>query len=182
MALLPDELSAGAITLRRFQLDMVDASYQATRASQRELRRWMTWALEEPLLEHLRTFFDQSHEKFERDEDWGYAMFDDAARELVGGCGLHPRDDPTHPEIGYWVRSDRTGRGYATSAARALAAAAFRHLPTIEGVKIRMDQANLASAAVPPKLGFRLEREEDRPIETEGHTGRGFVWVLERPS
>jgi RimJ/RimL family protein N-acetyltransferase len=49
-------------------------------------------------------------------------------------------------------------------------------------VKVRMDQANQASAAIPAKLGFRLDLEEDRPIVTKGHTGKGFVWVLDRPS
>jgi RimJ/RimL family protein N-acetyltransferase len=150
-------------------------------ASRDELQRWMVWAGGEPSRERNLAFLEGSEKKFDDDLDWGYAMTEGDG-EVVGGCGLHPREDPEHPEIGYWVRSDRTGRGYATSAARALADAAFQNLPYIDQVKVRMDQGNIASAAVPPKLGFRLEREEDRPIETTGHTGRGFIWVLDRPS
>ena len=47
---------------------------------------------------------------------------------------------------------------------------------------IRMDQANLASAAVPPKMGFSFSGEEDRETAAKGHTGRGFIWMLNLPN
>jgi RimJ/RimL family protein N-acetyltransferase len=58
--------------------------------------------------------------------------------------------------------------------------AAFDCLATVEHVEIRMDRANDASAAVPRKLGFLLDRAEDRPIQTPGHTGHGLVWAMTR--
>ena len=99
---------------------------------------------------------------------------------MVGGAGLHPRAGPESIEIGYWVRSDRTGRGYATAAAGALTQAAFAHLDGIDRVEIRMDRANRASAAVPPKLGFRLIGHEAREILAPGHSGEGLIWALDR--
>jgi hypothetical protein len=46
-----------------------------------------------------------------------------------------------------------------------------------------MDQANRASAAIPPKLGFRLEGEETmRDVVTSGHTGKGWIWTRVRES
>jgi RimJ/RimL family protein N-acetyltransferase len=59
--------------------------------------------------------------------------------------------------------------------------AAFEFLDGIDQVVVRMDVANGASAAIPPKLGFRLEGEEDREIAAQAHTGRGYVWVIDRP-
>jgi ribosomal-protein-serine acetyltransferase len=105
-------------------------------------------------------------------------IFERHSGEVVGAAGLHVGTDPECPEIGYWVRSDRTGRGYATRAARALVEAAFSLLPEARQVTIRMDHANLASAAIPPKLGFSLQGEEVREVVAQGHTGKGFVWVL----
>ncbi len=43
-----------------------------------------------------------------------------------------------------------------------------------------MDQGNLASASMPPKIGYRLLGVEARKIETPGHNGRGLVWVRDR--
>jgi RimJ/RimL family protein N-acetyltransferase len=153
--------------------------YDATVASFDELHQWMTWAHEMPTREVLVEFLIGAQAHFDRDEDWNYALIEKSSGAVVGSSGLHFKGDPRSREIGYWVRSDRTRRGYATSAARALSEAAFRFLP-IDRVTIRMDKANVASASVPPKIGFRLLGEEDRPLETPGHTGTGLIWIRDR--
>lgn len=123
----------------------------------------------------------RAHERaFDGDKDDGYFLIERSTGELVGGAGLHPKEGKI-AEIGYWVRSDRTGRGYATSAAKALTAAALDYLPDVIKVIIRMDRGNLASAAVPPKLGYTLEGEEVfREMATSGHTGMGWIWAQSR--
>jgi RimJ/RimL family protein N-acetyltransferase len=160
---------------------MSDAFYDATMASFDELHQWMVWANEVPTRAALAEFLIAAEVLFDRDEDWNYALVEKSTGEVVGSAGLHVKDDPDSREIGYWVRSDRTRRGYATSAATALSDAAFRLLE-IDRVIIRMDKANVASASVPPKIGFRLLGEEDRPRETPGHTGTGLIWVRNRDS
>ena len=181
MALLPDVLPAGPIELRRWRQDHLDRILDAVAASFPELHRWMPWAETMPTpagqLEVLRA----GEAAFDADQEWAYVVVEPETEELVGAAGLHPRSGPGTVEIGYWIRTDRTGRGYATDTAGALAAVAFTHLPGLEQVEIRMDQANVASAAVPPKLGFRLLGHEERDILTPGHTGQGLVWVLDRP-
>ena len=89
--------------------------------------------------------------------------------------------DPDGLEIGYWTRTDRTGRGYATTAARALTDAAFTSALEIERVEAHMEQENLASVAVPRKLGYSLQLEADREALPPCHTGSGgFIWKMER--
>jgi RimJ/RimL family protein N-acetyltransferase len=160
---------------------MIDAIFKASIASFNELRQWMVWAREIPSRHALLEFLESAETLFDDDHGWNYVLVEKATNEIVGSSGMHLRDDPECPEIGYWVRTDRTGRGYATSAANAIANAAFHYLP-VNQVKIRMDQANIASASVPPKIGFRLLAIEDRPVETPGHTGKGFIWVRDRAS
>jgi RimJ/RimL family protein N-acetyltransferase len=179
MALLPDQLDGGDIELRRARPEMSDAIYDATVVSFEELHQWMTWANDVLSRAALEEFLNSAQALFERDEDCNYVLIEKSSGDLVGSSGLHSKGDPDSREIGYWVRSDRTGRGYATSTARALAEAAFRFLP-IDRVVIRMDKANVASASVPPKIGFRLLGEEERPLETPGHTGTGLIWVRDR--
>jgi RimJ/RimL family protein N-acetyltransferase len=179
MASLPDRLDAGEIELRRALPEMADAIYEATVASFNELHQWMIWARERPTLEALSEFLTAAQALFDDDQDWNYVLVERVSGDIVGSSGMHLKDDPECPEIGYWVRTDRTGRGYATSAAGAIADAAFTYLP-VNQIKIRMDEANVASASIPPKIGFRLLKIEDRPLETPGHTGRGFIWVRDR--
>jgi RimJ/RimL family protein N-acetyltransferase len=56
-------------------------------------------------------------------------------------------------EIGYWLRTDATGAGYATEAVKLLVRLAFDLLQA-ERIEIRCDARNARSAAVPRRLGF----------------------------
>ena len=180
MTVLPEELPGAALVLRRWRLPMAGEMARAIERSALELQRWMPWARDDVSRAQLEHILIELEASFDNDTEWNYAIVETASEELVGSCGLQRVGDPLCPEIGYWIRSDRTGRGYATMSAGALARTAFQFLEDLERIKIRMDQANLASAAVPPKLGFTLDHEEDREIVTSGHTGRGFVWILRR--
>jgi RimJ/RimL family protein N-acetyltransferase len=64
-------------------------------------------------------------------------------------------------------------------AVQMLVGAASGYLDAATRIVIRMDQANLASASVPRKLGFTLDAREDREITAKSHTGRGYVWILD---
>ena len=152
----------------------------AVETSLPELRRWMPWAQQMPTAHEELEFLRASEAPFEAGVEWGYLLYEVDGRQMVGGTGLHQRVAPDELEIGYWVRSDRTGRGYATAAARTLTNTAFVALPHLERLEIHVDQANAASAAIPRKLGFALQREEDSEVLAPGESGRDHVWVLER--
>ena len=169
------------LVIRRWRASHVDAALAAVERSYRELRQWMPWASEPPTRESLAGFLARTGAEIGSDVEMGFGLFD-AAGELVGALGLHGRRGPGVLEIGYWIRSDRTGRGYATAAVRALTDAAFASFPQVERVQIRCDPANGASAAIPPKLGYRLEGEEPSEILAAGQTGSQLVWVIRRSS
>jgi len=177
---LPETLTTEALDLRRwdnaFALEMV----KAVNVSLAELRAWMPWAQGDTTVGDMRIIFSKSLVDFEQGKAWNYCLFEKSSGELVGSAGLHREEDPDCPEIGYWIRTDRTRRGYATQAARALAQAAFAFLGDVHRVKICVDQANTASAAVARKLGFHFLREEVQAIEATAHTGTVAVWVIGR--
>jgi RimJ/RimL family protein N-acetyltransferase len=181
MALLPATLSADGLELRSWNPTFVDAMLIAIQESLPELQLWMHWAQTMPTGASLRGVLAQGKDDFDADRNWDYSIFEKQSGDLVGGAGLHRTEDPSCFEIGYWVHSHRTGKGYATIAARAIVGAAFRYLNNASQIMIRMDVGNLASASVPPKLGFSLIQQEDREILAKGHTGRAYVWALNRP-
>jgi RimJ/RimL family protein N-acetyltransferase len=71
-------------------------------------------------------------------------------------------------EIGWVIRPDVSGRGYATEAVRALVDAAFRQLG-VRRVVARIDAENDASARLAERVGMRLEA---RLVENEWYNGR----------
>jgi RimJ/RimL family protein N-acetyltransferase len=178
VAKLPDVLRSGDLTLRRWDTAFVEGLLSAIEDSYPELADWMPWAQSVPSKERLLAVLAEGDSDFDADRCWEYVLFD-SLDTVVGAAGI--RTELGRPAIGYWVRSGYTGRGYATVATQTLVDAAFEFLDGIDQVVVRMDVANGASAAIPPKLGFRLEGEEDREIAAQAHTGRGYVWVIDRP-
>jgi ribosomal-protein-serine acetyltransferase len=182
MALLPETLTADGLELRSWDPTSVDVMLRAIEESFPELQLWMSWAQTMPSGESLREVLVQGKADFDANRNWDYSIFEERSGALVGGAGLHRTDDPSCFEVGYWVHTHRVRRGYATAATRALVEAAFRYLSDASRIVIRMDVGNVASASVPPKLGFVLTQQEDREILAKGHTGRGYVWALDRPT
>lgn len=174
----PEELPAGPVTLVRYRGDETGALLRAASESLDHLRPWMPWAAEPPTLEAQSAWVRQSVDQWATGEMFSYWLRGPGG-ELVGGAGLHRRLGPGAVEIGYWVRADRTRRGYATAAAAALTTAGFS-LPGIERVEIHCDEANVASAGVPKRLGYRLDRVEDDAVQAPGETGRSMVWMIDK--
>jgi RimJ/RimL family protein N-acetyltransferase len=89
--------------------------------------------------------------------------------ETVGFAGFIPRDHPwgRELELGWLIRRQFWGNGYATEAARALK-------PLVPGRFVSMIRVeNEASANVARKLGMTVEREVDY------HGFRTQVWTIE---
>ncbi|HZW90612.1 MAG TPA: GNAT family N-acetyltransferase, partial [Myxococcaceae bacterium] len=84
--------------------------------------------------------------------DWGFGLFERASGDVVGSVGLHRREAPDALEIGYWIRTDVMGRGFATEAVRALTGIGLGQAARVE---IRCDPRNARSIAVARRAGFR---------------------------
>ena len=188
----PEQVAAGPLVLRRVHADDAGAIAAAVGASLDHLRPWMPWAT--PEAADLRS---QLVRAAEADEVWesgtgfiyvmiatdtgpadpaGPGAVRDPDGQFAGTIGLHRRLADDAVEIGYWTVASLTRRGYATAAARALTQVALA-LPGTKQVEIHCDEANTASAGVPRKLGYRLDRVEPHEPEAPGEQGRRMIWV-----
>jgi len=143
------------------------------------LRQWMPWAMHEPsALSAIEERICRFQRGFMCGEDRTYGIFNLEGTEILGGIGLHPTDHAETLELGYWLRADATGNGYATEAAAALIQAAFAELGA-KRIEIRCDPQNLPSAHIPERLGFRLEKILiANTITPTGHPRDTMVWAL----
>lgn len=121
------------------------------------LNAWMVWAAERPSLADSRAFCREAVRSRAAGTAGPMLMLDAADGTMVGATG-YPRVDWRVPafEVGYWCRTGRTGRGYASEAAWALTRAAFDALGA-RRVELRIDARNHPSIAVAERLGFELE-------------------------
>lgn len=145
------------------------------------LKPWMPWVVEYPkaltaMVDMLRGF----RARFDSGEDFIYGIFDRHETRALGGTGLHTRVGEQAREIGYWIDRRYTGRGFATETAAALTQVAFSVLH-MQRVEIHCAVENLASAAIPPKLGYTLDavlRKRNQLLDGRFHDS--MVWSILR--
>jgi RimJ/RimL family protein N-acetyltransferase len=130
----------------------------------------MAWAGAHQSVDDSEAYARKARSEFMLRTNLALLLFRRDDGRFVGASGLHRIvwDVPMF-EIGYWVRTSLTGRGYATEAARRIADFAFDELDA-ERVEIWCDARNAASAAVARRAGFELEatmRHNRRGIDGE---------------
>jgi RimJ/RimL family protein N-acetyltransferase len=105
-------------------------------------------------------------------ERW-WSVVERDSGELVGLCSLLEKEvaGQTETDLGYFLLPTYWGQGYATEAARLVAAHAFSALglPSLVAV---IDPRNAASIAVARKLGMELELAEERSDAVVRHIYR----------
>jgi RimJ/RimL family protein N-acetyltransferase len=143
------------------------------------LRPWMAWASEENTqvnvqYERLR----QARARFDLDQDYVYGIFGRDGQSIWGSTGLHTRAGDDALEIGYWIDKDRGSQGLATETSAALTKVAFEIFKVVR-VEIHCDPGNLASAAIPRKLGYTLEATlRQRSTDFYGNLSDSMIWSL----
>lgn len=140
------ELRADRVLLRSPTQEDADAIITAVRFSAEELIPWMPWAHENYGPEDVAGWLRETEANPDAHQ---FCVFLDMA--LVGSAGIWRNSDGIG-EIGYSVRTDATGRGIATSAARVLADYGFSQLGYTD-IVIKVDPANIASQRVAEKVG-----------------------------
>jgi RimJ/RimL family protein N-acetyltransferase len=102
---------------------------------------------------------------------WGLRERD--RKELIGFCGLRTVEPGDDVEILYGIAPPLWGRGYATEAARALLAWAFRETGRTK-IFAGADAGNRASLRVMEKIGMRYHGTRRTAA------GETPCWVIER--
>jgi len=86
---------------------------------------------------------------------WWLGRADVAGQPPVGLCGLQPVPDGSHVEIGWWLRPDHQGRGFASEAATAALAWAWAHT-SLDAILAHTVEANTASVRVMERVGMQF--------------------------
>jgi len=167
------ELATVRARLRRLRVEDRDAVRAAIELSRDHLRPWMAWA--DQTRQQTGEFLERCVADWDAGHYFGYVVIDATDGSVVGGTGLHTLIGEHVIGVGGWRRVDAGGRGLVTTWAAALTRAAFA-LDGVERVEMHCDEANVSSA-VPRRLGFTLERIEDKPILAPGELGRAMIWT-----
>lgn len=182
---VPPEFRTPRLRLRSWRPTDAESLLPVLHANTAHLGAWIPARVAAPaplpiLRERLHRFADD----FAAAREWRYAMFANDGDDPIGELSLFPRDatgrvplaDADRVELGYWLRADATGQGYATEAAQAAVTmladtARFAHL------EIRCDPRNALSAAVPMRLGFVLTATAPRDADGPETPAMQQIWT-----
>lgn len=166
LALSPDQRTTSELVLRPFKRRDADTLAEAIQVSLSDLMQWLPWAHRKYSRGDAIAFIRESMSAWKEGRAFDFTIRrpDDLSRH-VGNISVWPTTrGATVGEIGYWVRSDETGRGVCTKAAVRVMETAFDEL-RFHKVVLRIAVGNVASERVAEKLGFTQEgmlREELR--------------------
>jgi len=151
---------------------------KAAAESREHLLPFMPWAADEPqTIEQKVELMRRFRGKFDRNEDFVYGIFDQSESHALGGTGLHTRLSGNALEIGYWLHKDYINKGLITESTAALTRVAFE-LYHVDRMEIHCSVENLASAAVPRKLGYVHEATRRRLGSANGEQSDSMIWTL----
>jgi RimJ/RimL family protein N-acetyltransferase len=174
MPTVPTELHTPRLLLRPWTADDAQGLHPVLASNWEHLGPWIPARVATPapvpeLAQRLAGFAAD----FVADREWRYGIFATSGHAVLGELGLFPRDatgrvpyaHADRAELGYWLRSDMTGRGLVTEGARAVLEMAAT-LPHISHIEIRCDARNIPSAAIPQRLEFVLSATVEHPAVT----------------
>ncbi len=161
----PFRLETPRLVLRDWTADDWPAFFRHTNTP--AVMRWLGGELDAAGMAGQRRRIEATHARhghcfwaLERQDDDGHL-----AGELLGFCGLKRADTPGSPvegefEIGWRLREDGWGRGYAREAAEAALRFAFEHLAAERVVALTV-AGNAPSQTLMRRLGMRRRPELD---------------------
>ncbi|MFN7249844.1 MAG: GNAT family N-acetyltransferase [Anaerobacillus sp.] len=153
----PTEFYTERLLIRMPQPGDGKAVFDAIQASIDELKPWMPFAQNEQSEEEIEINIRDAYVKFINREDLRLLIFLKDTGEFIASSGLHRINwDVPKFEIGYWIDTRYSGKGYITEAVQEIANFAFSELKA-NRIEIRCDLKNEKSRKIPERLGFTLE-------------------------
>jgi ribosomal-protein-alanine N-acetyltransferase len=148
-------LETERLFLRRLRADDVDAIFAVIGdplAMQYYPRTFEYKDAEEWIERNIQRYAEQGHGL--------YALVLHTSGDVLGDCGLVTQqiEGGAELEVGYHLRRDQWGHGYATEAARACIAYAFRELGAEKVISLIRPE-NLPSRRVAERNGMRVEHQ-----------------------
>ena len=136
----------------------------AIRDSINELKLWLPFAQTTPTIEETELNLREAYIRFLKRESIRYLIFHKESNEFIGVASYEGIDwDVPKTQIGYWIHTKYSGKGYMKEAVNKLTNLSF-DLLKFNRIEIRCESTNVRSRSIPEKLGFELEgtlRNED---------------------
>ncbi|MFP4228904.1 MAG: GNAT family N-acetyltransferase [Salinivenus sp.] len=147
----------GTVCVRPFRDADIEPLAAAVQASLDDLRPWLPWAHAAYDRAEARTWVESRPTAWANGEAYSFAIVHARTDRFLGGVGINRIDGPNRVgNLGYWVRTEATGRGVATTAACLAATIGVEEIG-LRRLDILVPVENEASRRVAEKIGATAE-------------------------
>jgi len=138
-----------------FKDDDAASLFAAIDTNRVHLQPWLDWVGKTTKPEHSLQFIQDA--AYQREHQEGLALGIFKAGRLIGGIGMHDWHHPTgRAQVGYWIGKEHEGQGIVSQCLQKFIDHLFSRIG-LNKVEIRFVPANVRSAALAGRLGFRTE-------------------------
>jgi len=171
-------LESKDVKLRPYRHSDIPLIYEAVSESKEDGLPWIPWMTSNYTEEDAEAFVQYAQQSWNNGDEYNFAITDSNMGTFLGGCGINQLNRVHHfGNLGYWVRSSKTGRGVATMAARLTAWFAFEELK-LSRVEFIIQPENKGSIRVAEKVGAQKEGLLRNRVDIRGSIKDALVFSL----
>ncbi len=135
---------------------LAEEVYQHIEASRKELRPWLDWEISTLSPQDYLKFLEFTQKPWTEGTGFYYLVRDKSDDSYIANLSVNEYIGKKEQALlGYWQSTARCGNGYLSEAVTVLEKALFA--AGCHKIVIETDVLNLKSAAIPQRLGYKLE-------------------------
>ena len=169
------------LIVRKLEVEDAPHIYAAARESITEVYPFLPWYHPDYSMDETEQWLNHCIEQWPKQRLLAFAIFDRNNGAYIGGCGLNRYDEHPTANLGYWIRSQATGRGYATEVTEALIEFGFKHA-SMARIEIVVSRQNPGSLRVAEKSSAIFEGHLRSRILLHGKLHDASMFAAIRPS
>jgi ribosomal-protein-serine acetyltransferase len=153
--LISEQLESDLVVLRKYSLADTSQLFAAISYSIERVYSWLPWCHPNYTLAETESWLKTRPQCWDEGKEYGFSIRDRQGT-IVGGCGIGIRSASWFGNLGYWLRTGYTGKGYATEATKLLAQFGIQQLQ-LQRLEIVVSIHNLPSQKVAARAGAYKE-------------------------
>ena len=148
-------LKSDLVVLQKYTLEDAPELFEAIKISVDRVYPWLPWCHPNYTIEETETWLRARPQRWNDGKEFGFSIRDRQDR-IVGGCGIGITTQLWSGNLGYWLKTGSTGKGYATAATKLLAEFGIKEL-NLKRIEIVASVKNISSQKVAVRAGAYKE-------------------------
>lgn len=171
------EFETQRLLVRRYKPTDVAALYEAAKESVADMNPFLPWCHADYSISEAEQWIALTTDSWGVNNHFGFVIEEKSSQRFVGGIGVNAIDSHPMVNLGYWLRSSATGKGYASEAAKGMIKWSFEELKT-QRIEIILSVKNASSKKVAESTGANFEATLANRLVLHGRPHDAYLFAM----